>query len=70
MSGPLEEAFAERPSLAVEIIAKLLHKLGGHVIITTADYPSGPFNIQSKISPDSLELQLDYSGTAAAPGGA
>ena len=50
----------ERPDLMMEILAKLVHRAGGYLRVTSNDPPSGPFDLQSRVDLASgvIELRL------------
>lgn len=57
----------DNPALCLEVLAKLVKKMGGYAAVTTSDEPTGPFNLLTRYDPDTerLELKLDDgSGTA------
>jgi hypothetical protein len=57
-------ALSENPELMLEVLAILVRKAGGHVIIGRADAP-GPFNLMSRVTPDNkLELLLKEGAEA------
>lgn len=55
------------PDLMLEVLAKLVHRLGGYVKVMSEDSPSGEFDLQSRLNREDgcIELKLDVrAGTA------
>jgi hypothetical protein len=53
-----ENRLVEHPALVLELLAKCVNKLGGSVVLTTADHPAGPFNLLAIRSDTDLTLRL------------
>lgn len=49
---------AEDPQLMLEIIAKLVYRLGGYVEVAGTDHPTAAFNLMSKFDKDKGALLL------------
>ena len=48
----------DHPDLMVEIIAKLVHRLGGYVKVTKSEPPTGGYDLKSRPRTGEIELLL------------
>lgn len=56
-------ALTDRPDIMLEVLAVLVRRLGGHVVIGAAEAP-GPLNLMTRVDESGLHLVLDETLSA------